>query len=236
MHWLEMLTHYNYEIHYRLGDKNCVADALSQRAELRPPDRADNIPQCLIPKAKFTKLAACEAEMTDSDWVDLTNVILAALAFSNEHLLSDTCRISQDWEDKLEGLVWDDRLGRKDGRIWIPEDEGLWKKVMRLYHDSLVTGHLGTSGTLELVLRSYWHRNLPDYVKRYVQGCHTVRAGERSIGISGNMESFSRSLLLMGHGSGSSLTSLVNCRDPTDSMPSMSSPIDLRRWRISFQR
>jgi hypothetical protein len=56
-------------------------------------------------------------------------------------------------------------LGWKDGRIWIPEDEGLWKKVMRLYHDSPVTGHLGTSGTLELVLRSYWSQNLPDYVK-----------------------------------------------------------------------
>jgi hypothetical protein len=29
MCWLEMLTHYNYEIHYRPGNKNCVADALS---------------------------------------------------------------------------------------------------------------------------------------------------------------------------------------------------------------
>jgi hypothetical protein len=36
MRWLEMLTHYNYEIHYCPGDKNCAADTLSQRAELRP--------------------------------------------------------------------------------------------------------------------------------------------------------------------------------------------------------
>jgi transposase InsO family protein len=174
MRWLKMLTHYNYEIHYHPGDKNCVADALSRRAELRPPDREDDIPQCLIPEAKFTELAACEAEMTDSDWADLTNVILTALAFSNEHL-SDACQVLWEWEDKLEGLVWDDGLGRKDGRIWIPEDDGLWKKVMWLYHDSLVTGHLGTSGTLELVSRSYWRRSLPDWVKRYVQGCHTCR-------------------------------------------------------------
>jgi hypothetical protein len=165
MCWLEMLMHYNYKIHYHPGDKNCAANALSRRVELCPPDREDDIPQCLIPEAKFTELAACKAEMTDSDWVDLTNVILAALVFSNEHLLSDACQISWDWEDKLEGLVWDDGLGRKDGRIWIPEDDGLWKKVMRLYHNSLVTGHLGTLGTLELVSQSYWHRNLPDYVK-----------------------------------------------------------------------
>jgi hypothetical protein len=164
MRWLKMLTHYNYKIHYHPGNKNCAADALSRRAELRLPDREDNIPQCLIPKAKFTELATCEAEMTDSDWVDLTNVILAVLAFSDKHL-SDACQISWDWEDKLEGLVWDEGLEQKDGRIWIPEDDGLWKKVMQLYHDLPVTGHLGTSGTLELVSQSYWHRNLPDYVK-----------------------------------------------------------------------
>jgi hypothetical protein len=85
--------------------------------------------------------------MTDSDWVDLTDVILAALAFSDEHLLSDARRISQDWEDKPDGLVWDDGLGQKDGRIWIPEDDGLWKKVMRLYHGSL---HQGTLRKLDL--------------------------------------------------------------------------------------
>jgi hypothetical protein len=34
MHWLEMLMHYNYKIHYCPGDKNSAADALSQREEL----------------------------------------------------------------------------------------------------------------------------------------------------------------------------------------------------------
>ena len=46
---------------------------------------------------------------------------------------------------------------------------------MRLYHDLLVTGHLGTLGMTELVSWSCWHCNLPDYVKQCVQGCHTCR-------------------------------------------------------------
>jgi hypothetical protein len=142
--------------------------------ELRPPDGEDEVLQCPIPEAKFTELAACKAEMTDSDWIDLTDVILTALAFSDKHL-SDTHQILLDWEDKPEGLVWDDRLGWKDERIWILEDDGLWKKVMRLYHNLPVTGHLGTSGTLELVSQSYWHWNLPNWVRQYVQGCHTCR-------------------------------------------------------------
>jgi hypothetical protein len=34
LRWLEQLTHYNYEIAYRPGDKNSAADTLSRRAEL----------------------------------------------------------------------------------------------------------------------------------------------------------------------------------------------------------
>ena len=111
MCWLELLTHYNYEIHYQLGDKNCAADALSRRAELRPPDGEDNQLQLLIPAEKFTELAACEVEMTDTDWEGLTKVILAALSSSDERILAETRRISADWQDRPEGLEWEDGLG-----------------------------------------------------------------------------------------------------------------------------
>ena len=175
MRWLELLTHYNYKIHYQPGDKNCTANVLSQCMELRLPDGEDDKPLCLIPETKFTEIAACEAELTDSDWQDLLDIILMALTISNVHILSDVRRLSQEWADKPEGLEWEDGLGQKDGRIWILEDDGIWKKVMGLYHDSPVTGHLGTSGMTELVSQSYWRWNLPDWVKRYVQGCHTCR-------------------------------------------------------------
>ena len=133
--------------------------------ELKPADGEDDQPLCLTPKTKFSEIAACEAELTDSDWQDLTDIILAALMISDADILSETQRILQDWQDKPEGLEWEDGLGRKDGRIWIPKEDGIWKKVMRLYHNSLVTGHLGTLGMMELVSCSYWCRNLPDYMK-----------------------------------------------------------------------
>ena len=175
MHWLELLTHYNYKIHYQPGDKNCVADALSWCAELQPPNSEDDKLLCLIPETKFTQIAACEVELTDSDWQDLSDIILTALTISDTHNLFDIHQLSQDWVDRPEGLEWEDGLGWKDGRIWILENDGTWRKVMELYHNSLVTGHLGTSGTTELVSHSYWWWNLPDWVKQYVQGCHTCR-------------------------------------------------------------
>ena len=111
MRWLKLLTHYFYEIFYQPGDKNCAADALLRHAKLRPPDREDDKPQCLIPEAKFMELAALELEMTDSDWEELTDVILAMLAFSDKAILSETHVISQEWLDKPEGLEWVNGLG-----------------------------------------------------------------------------------------------------------------------------
>ena len=153
---MELLTHYNYEIHYQPGDKNCTADALSWHAKLHPPDSEDNQPTILIPPENFTELTACEANMTQADWEGLTEVFVAALTVSDVDIISETCVVTAEWLDKPEGLDWEDSLGWKEGRIWILESDELWRKVLGLYHDSPVTGHLGMSGTLELVARSYW--------------------------------------------------------------------------------
>ena len=228
---LELLTHYKYEIHYWPSDKNCAADTLSQCAELKPLDRKDNQPLCLIPKTKFSKIAACEAELTDSDWQDLTDIILTALMISDMDILSETWRISQDWQDKPEGLEWEDGLGWKDGWIWIPED-GICKKVMGLYHNSLVTGHLGTSGTTELVSCSYWHHNLPDYMKQYMQG--VIHADRQNIGINANLESYSWSPLPVDPGNGFNPISWRNFWGWADLMPFTLFPINSWRWCISF--
>jgi hypothetical protein len=111
--------------------------------------------------------------MTDSDWGGLLELVIAVLAASDAEILAEARLVTGEWEDKPEGLEWDDEIGRKDGQIWIPESDDLWRKILGLYHDSPVTGHLGMLGTLEIVSRSYWHCNLANWVKCYVHGCHT---------------------------------------------------------------
>src|SRR6266446_5441308 len=133
MRWLELLMHYNYEIHYCLGDKNSAADALSQCAELQPPNGEDEQPQSLIPAEKFTELAACEADLTESDWEGLLEIVIAALAVPDAEILAETRRLSTDWQDKPEGLNSEDGIRRKDGRIWVPESDDLWRKVLGIY-------------------------------------------------------------------------------------------------------
>ena len=113
-------------------------------------------------------VAACEADLTQMDWEGLAEVFVATLTVSNADILAEACVLTTEWPDKPEGLDWEDSLGQKEGKIWIPELDELWRKVLGLYHDSPVTGHLGTSGTLELVAWSYWRRNMTDWVMRYI--------------------------------------------------------------------
>jgi hypothetical protein len=172
MHWLELLTHYNYKIHYHPGDKNSATDALSRCTELRPPDGEDKKPMSLIPLENFTELAACETDLTTEDWTGLLEVIITTLKCSDSEIQAEARKLTAEWPDKPQGLEWEDGLGRKDGRIWVPESDDLWRKVLGLYHDSLITGHLGTSRTMELISWSYWRRDLQNWVKHYVEGCH----------------------------------------------------------------
>jgi hypothetical protein len=129
----------------------------------------------LIPLENFTELTACETDLTMEDWTGLLKVIIAAHACSDLEIQVEVWRLAAEWPDKPQGLEWEDGLGKKNGRIWIPKADDLWRKVLGLYHNSLITGHLGTSRTMELVSWSYWRHNLQDWVKCYVEGCHTSR-------------------------------------------------------------
>jgi len=49
------------------------------------------------------------------------------------------------------------RLLIYDGLIWIPDNDTLRLRILRVHHDMQATGHLGRARTLELVRRNfYW--------------------------------------------------------------------------------
>jgi len=59
----------------------------------------------------------------------------------------------------------------KEGKVYIPRDEKLRAKVIRLHHNMSVGGHGGQWKTAELVTRNFWWSGVTREVKRYVEGC-----------------------------------------------------------------
>ena len=171
LRWLEQLTHFNYEIAYRPGDQNCAADALSHTPDLMPDEPDTTRPETLFPAERFIDLAAADipATLESNEYVTTR---------TDTQLLEEISRLTRD----LDPLAWPPGYelnsdlvlaSNETGRIWVPENDDLHREVVASHHDGKIAGHLGASGTLELVARKYWWNKLADYVHRYVQGCYT---------------------------------------------------------------
>jgi len=65
----------------------------------------------------------------------------------------------------------DDRVLWFRGKIYVPRDVDLRRRVVFLCHDTKVAGHPGRWKTLELVSRDYWWPQMSRYIGQYVGIC-----------------------------------------------------------------
>jgi len=69
-----------------------------------------------------------------------------------------------EWSEE-EGLLW------FRGRIYVPQNTDLRRRVVLLCHDTKVARHPGCWKTLELVSRDYWWPQMSRYIGQYVSTC-----------------------------------------------------------------
>ena len=65
----------------------------------------------------------------------------------------------------LESVVIVDGLPYHNDQVYVPDVPTIKLHILRLYHDSPIAGHLGQTGTYELVQRAYWWENMAGYIK-----------------------------------------------------------------------
>jgi len=78
-------------------------------------------------------------------------------------ILSKTVR-SVEWSK-------DDRVLRFRGKIYVPWNSDLRRRIVSLCHDMKVAGHPGRWKMLELVSRNYWWPQMSRYIGQYVGTC-----------------------------------------------------------------
>jgi len=64
------------------------------------------------------------------------------------------------------------------GKVYVLRDEELRKEIMHLHHNTLILGHPGCWGMLELVMKNYWWLGISKYVLSYVDGCGVCQSRE----------------------------------------------------------
>ncbi|KAJ9519233.1 hypothetical protein QJQ45_017889 [Haematococcus lacustris] len=66
------------------------------------------------------------------------------------------------------------------GRVVVPDDAALRKKVIHTMHDTRSAGHLGMTKTLEQVTRWFTWPGVSEDVKSYVRSCHSCKVNKSS--------------------------------------------------------
>ena len=70
------------------------------------------------------------------------------------------------WKD---GLLW------YQGKIWIPNEEGIWTTLIAKHHEPPRAAHGATAKTTELVSWRYYWPKIKEDIKRFIKDCHTCQ-------------------------------------------------------------
>jgi hypothetical protein len=75
----------------------------------------------------------------------------------------------------LQEWNYEDGLILFRGKIYVPKNIGLRRKVVRSCHDPIIMGHPGRFKTQEIVQRNFWWPGMSVFIKAYVDGCSTCQ-------------------------------------------------------------
>ncbi|GKD07916.1 putative reverse transcriptase domain-containing protein [Tanacetum coccineum] len=147
--WLELLSDYDCEIHYHPGKANVVADALSQKEQIKPLRvRALVLMIGLNLPAQILN-AQVEARKEDN--------------FGTE----DLCGMIKKLELRADGTLC------LDGRSWIPFQGNLRELIMNESYKSKYSIHPGSDKMYQDLKKLYWWPNMKAEIATYVSKCLT---------------------------------------------------------------
>lgn len=158
--WVERLSDFDYEAEYLPGRSNVVADALSRRAD-------------------YDQRQELNAVHVSS--VNLNNSVLELIKKAQ---LSDLfCKSVIDGSLKdadIQQVSLVNGVVLKYGKTFIPNNRVLRTKLLELYHDSPLSGHLGYKKTKERISRNCYWEQLDKDVSHWLKSCMICQKNKSS--------------------------------------------------------
>lgn len=160
--WITELAEYNFKLIHKLGSQMGKADALSRRTG-HETGKDDNENLVMLKPEFFQNL------VLETPSEDIIKRIKQTTENADRVVKMAVENKEKGWKKHEDGLVtWQDR-------IYVPIDSQLREKIIRLHHDSLISGHLGRYKTQELITRNYWWPGLQRDIQKYITGCDSCQ-------------------------------------------------------------
>jgi len=127
----------------------------------------------LLPKVKYFDTSIQEMETTrleETSYEELCNE-----RRQNEEIQTIRKALERgDREMKRVALglcQWKDEYLWHQGKIWVPNKEGIRTNLIRPHHDIPQAGNGGTAKTTKLLQRKYYWPHMRNTIKQYVKNC-----------------------------------------------------------------
>jgi RNase H-like domain found in reverse transcriptase/Integrase zinc binding domain/Chromo (CHRromatin Organisation MOdifier) domain len=157
--WVEFLAQFDFEMQYKSGKLNTVADALSRRS-----DHNDSLTEMNV-----------VSKTIDSSLTGQLAVAQASDEFC-QRVLESKLSVSE----VKGGLSVRDGVVYKDQRVVVPANVPLKTRILQSYHDHPLAGHVGSEKTTELVKRDFYWPKMDEEIKLYVTTCHSCQKNKPS--------------------------------------------------------
>ena len=159
--WSEFLQQFEFEVEYRQGKTNVVADALSRRADLKTSGEEIEINAVVEVVAKPSD--ALKQRVKD--------------AYANDAACSDI--LSNPRAHHNHFRVQDGLIFCKE-QLYVPSNAEIKAQLLQETHDAPMGGHGGITKTLELLSRTYYWPKMYEDVKEYVKSCLACQSNKAS--------------------------------------------------------
>ena len=174
--WLELMQEFDYDLIYKPGTTNRVADPLSRR-----PDMLNTVSIANVSDTEKDKYQAGYVE--DSYLKDLYQYLTKQ---ADIEVSGKTIEVPKELHPKVkhyqlrDGLLYFSVHGLNFARLVVPEVQSLRNEILHDNHDVPLAGHQGYDRTYELIQRDYYWLNMAKDIREYVLTCDLCQRNKGS--------------------------------------------------------